>query len=95
MEIGKLQGYINISHKAGYLIIGSDALKNYKKKLYLALFDKSAQKNTLKVVEQLKGLEIPIIEVDNLEELTSIKKCKIIGIKNKNLSDLIIKLLND
>lgn len=95
MEISKLKGYINISHKAGYLIIGSDALKGYSKKLYLVIYDKTAQKNTLKVIERLKGFNIPIIEVENLEELTSIKKCKIIGLKNKNLSDLILKLLND
>ncbi len=95
MEISKIQGYLNISHKAGYLIIGSDALKDYHKKLFLVLYDKSAQKNTLKVVQRIKEMGIPSFEVDNLEELTSIKKCKIIGIKNKNLSDLIFKLLND
>lgn len=94
MEITKLQGYFNMSHKAGYLIIGSDALKSYTKKVYLIVYDKSAQKNTLKVVEKFKEKEINIIEVDNLEELTSIKNCKIIGLKNKNLSDLIINLLN-
>ncbi len=93
MEISKLKGYINISHKGGYLIIGSDALKNYKKKIYLIVYDKSAQKNTMKIVERFRGNEIPIVEVENLEELTSIKNCKIIGLKNKNLSDLISNLL--
>ncbi len=93
LEISKLKGYINISHKAGYLIIGCDALRNYKKKLYLIIYDKSSQKNTLKVVENLKKSNIACFEVDNLEELSSIKNCKIIGIKNKNLSELIENML--
>ncbi len=95
MEISKIKGYINIAHKAGYLIIGSDALKGYDKKLYSIIYDKSALKNTLKVVNYFQEKSLPIKEVDNLEELTSIKNCKIIGLKNKNLSDLILKLLND
>lgn len=95
MEISKIQGYLNITRKGGYLIIGSDALKDYNKKIYLIIYDKSAQKNTMKVVEKFKESQISIIEVDNLEELTSIKNCKIIGIKNKNLSVLIENLLKN
>ena len=95
MDLDKLKGYFNISHKAGYLIIGSDALKSYTKKLYLIVYDKSAQKNTSKIVERFKEKEIKTIEVDNLEQLTSIKNCKIIGLKTKNLSDMIEYLLNN
>ena len=95
MDLDKLKGYFNISHKAGYLIIGSDALKSYTKKLYLIVYDKSAQKNTSKIVERFKEKEIKTIEVDNLKQLTSIKNCKIIGLKNKNLSDMIEYLLNN
>ncbi len=95
MDLNKIKGYINISHKAGYLIICSDLLKSYDKKLYLVIYDKSAMKNTLKVVEKIKEKNIPTIEVDDLENLTSIKNCKIIGIKNKNLSSLIEKLFEE
>lgn len=69
--------------KAGYVIIGSDKLSDYNKKLYLLIYDKSAQTNTLKVVNKLQLKGIPIINVDNLTELTSINNCKIIGIKIK------------
>lgn len=93
MDKEKLSGYINISRKAGYLIIGADKLKGYDKKLYLAIYDTSAQKNTLKVVEELKNKDISVFAVENLEEISSIKNCKIIGIKNKNLSDIIANLL--
>jgi len=95
LDLNKIKGYINISHKAGYLIIGSDLLKSYDKKLYLVIYDKSAMKNTLKVVEKIKEKNIPTIEVDDLDNLTSIKNCKIIGIKNKNLSSLIEKLFEE
>ena len=95
METKKLKGYINISHKAGYLIVGGEKLEKYTKKLYLVIYDKSAQKSTIKVVEKIKEKEIPTIEVENLEELTSINKCKIIGLKNKNLSEIIISLLKN
>ena len=93
MEKDQLKVYINISRKAGYLIIGSERLKGYCKKLYLAIYDKSAQKNTLKVVEELNNKNIPIFAVDDLEQLTGIKNCKLVGIKNKELSEIIANLL--
>jgi len=93
LEITKLKGYLNISHKAGYMIVGGEKLDDYNKKLYLIIYDKSAQKNTIKVVEKIREKNVTIVEVDNLEELTSIKNCKIIGLKNKKLSDIIIELL--
>lgn len=95
MEINKLKGYLNISHKAGYMIVGGEKLDGYNKKLYLVIYDNSAQKNTLKVVEKIKIKNIPVVSVDNLEELISIKNCKIIGLKNKDLSDIIYAMLKD
>lgn len=95
MEVSKLKGYLNISHKAGYMIVGGEKLDNYNKKLYLVIYDSSAQKNTMKIVTKIKDRNIPIIEINNLEDLTSIKNCKIIGLKNKNLSEIIIELLNN
>ncbi len=93
MNLDKIKGYINISRKAGYLIIGGEKLKNYRKKLYLIIYDESAQKNTLKIIEQYKDKEI--ISVKNLDEITSINNCKIIGIKNKMMSESISKLLKE
>lgn len=95
LEVDKVKGYLNISHKAGYLIVGGEKLDNYNKKLYLVIYDNSAQKNTVKVVEKIKEKDIPVLSIDNLEELISIKNCKIIGLKNKNLSDIILGLLKD
>lgn len=95
MDNIKLQGYINIAKKAGYVIIGGDKLYNYNKKLYLVIYSKDASKNTLKVVEKLKQRDIPVITLENLEDIMNIKNCKIIAIKNKNLSDIILDAINN
>lgn len=89
----KLESYLGLSRKAGYLIIGGEKLEDYTKKLYLVLYDSSAQKNTMKVVEKLKERNVPVIKVDGLGQLIKIDSCKIVGNKNKNLSDIIINLL--
>lgn len=93
MEKEKIKGYLNISRKAGYMIVGGETLENYSKKLYLVLYDKSAAKNTLKVVAKIKEKGIKVIEVENLAQLCSIENCKIIGIKNKNISDIIENII--
>ena len=95
MDKIKLQGYINIAKKAGYVIIGGDKLYNYNKKLYLVIYSKDASKNTLKIVEKLKQRDIPVITLENLEDIMNIKNCKIIAIKNKNLSDIILDAINN
>ena len=86
MDRIKAKGYINIAHKAGYLIIGGDKLDGYKQKLYLVLIDKSAGKASQKIANRLKENNIEILWVENLPELCDIKTCKILGIKNKDLS---------
>ena len=83
MEREKIKGYLNISRKAGYLIIGGETLEDYKKKLFLVLYDKTAANNTLKVVEKIKERGIKTIEVESLGDLISLPTCKIVGIKNK------------
>ncbi len=95
MDKIKLQGYINIAKKAGYVIIGGDKLYNYNKKLYLVIYSNDASKNTLKVIEKLKQRDVPIIALENLEDIMNIKNCKIIAIKNKNLSDIILDAINN
>lgn len=95
MEINKkIIGYINIAKKANYLIIGSDTLKNYTKKLYLVLYDKNAQNSVKKIVYDISHKDIKTIEIENLSELVNIENCKIVGLKNKGLSDTILEILD-
>lgn len=95
LDKNKLQGYLNIAKKAGYVIIGGEKLYNYNKKLYLVIYDNTSEKNTLKVVDKIKQRNIPIFSIDNLQDIVSIKNCKILGIKNKNLSDIMMQCISD
>ena len=95
LDKNKLQGYLNVAKKAGYVIIGGEKLYNYNKKLYLVIYDNTSEKNTLKVVEKIKQINIPVFSIDNLQDIVSIKNCKIIGIKNKNLSDIMMQCISD
>ena len=88
MDRDKAKGYLSIANKAGYLIIGGDKLSQHKQKLYLVLVDESAGKSSLKIAARFEGVT-PVLEVAQLGELSGIATCKILGVKNKNLSDLI------
>lgn len=91
----RIKNYLGLARNAGYLIIGSDKLDDYDKKLYLILIDESAGKNSQKISLRQKERGVEILTVKNLEELSSIKNCKILGIKNKGLSDQIIKIIKE
>ena len=95
MDREKIKGYLNISRKAGYLIIGGETLEDYKKKLYLIIYDKDCGMSTLKIANRLKSDGYTTVSVEGLGELLSLPKCKIVGIKNKNISEIIEKLINE
>ncbi len=92
MDINKIRGYLNISQKAGYIIWGGDNLKDYTKKLYLVLYNPNCQKSTIKIVEKIKQKDILVVPLENLGILLKRENCKIIGIKNKKMSDIIYSL---
>lgn len=89
----KAKAYLGQARNAGYLIIGSDNLDNYDKKLYLILIDKNAGKSSNKIASRHKENGVEVIFAENLEILSNIKNCKILGIKNKGLSEEIKKNL--
>ncbi|MBQ8908895.1 MAG: hypothetical protein IJY90_01195 [Clostridia bacterium] len=95
MDKEKIKGYLNISRKAGYLIVGGETLDDYKKKLFLVLYDETAGNNTMKIATKLKDRGLKTIAVSNLGELCLISTCKIVGIKNKNISEIIESLINE
>ena len=95
MQENKLSGYLNICRKANYLIIGGDKLENYNKKLFLVLYDIKSGKSTLKIAQALKNKGIMTIAIEKLSNLVGIENCKIIAIKNKQLSQIIEKLCEE
>lgn len=90
----KVKNYLGLAKNAGYVIVGSDKLDNYSKKLYLILIDKNAGKNSLKIASKHENNSVNLRFVENLENLINIPHCKIIGIKNKGLSEQILKYLD-
>ena len=95
MNKEKIKGYLNIARKAGYLIIGGEKLEGYTKKLYLILCDTACVLSTVKIANKLKEKGLAVLSIEGLGELLSIPNCKIIGLKNKNISEIIENLLND
>ncbi len=90
--MNRLQGLLSIARKAGFCVIGQDNLKGYDKKLYVILLDKTAGKSLQREMKFLSSTRgIPILEVSELNKITAIENCKVLGVKNKNLSDSIIK----
>ena len=93
MDRIKIQGYLNLAQKAGALIRGADSLDGYNKKLYLVLIDKTAGKSTQKIASRFSE-QVTKLEVEDLDGLVG-KGSKIIGIKNKGLSEEIAKLIKE
>ena len=94
--ITKIKGLLGIANKAGYLIIGSDNLKGYDKKMYLLLTSKSAGKTIQKItkfIQQKSGCNVFEFCEEEFLQITGIFNCKIVGIKNKGISEEIIKYL--
>lgn len=94
--INKIRGLINIANKAGYLIIGSDLLKDYRKKLFLILKSDNGGKNLNKIAEHLKNItncQVKTLETADFVNIVKIDNCKIVGLKNKGLSEEILKYI--
>lgn len=92
--MSKLTGWISIARKAGYCIIGQDKLLDYDKKLYLVLLDESAGKALERQMNFLsKEKDIPLLRVDGLSQMLAIENCKVLGIKNKAISENLIKII--
>lgn len=90
--MNKINGWLSIARKAGYCIIGQDKLASYDKKLYLILLDKNTGKALEREMNFLsKEKHIPLFYVDNLAEMLAIENCKVVGIKNKAISENLIK----
>ena len=89
-----IKGIINICHKAGYLIIGGENILKHSQKMFLVLVDSASGKSLLREMNYVaNSRKIPLLQVEKLDEITSIANCKAVAIKNKPLSDEIIKLI--
>ena len=87
-----LKGLLNISRKAGYLIIGGENIEKHTQKMYVIVLDEKSG-NSLKreMTHVANERNIPLLFVQKLDELMGIENCKAVALKNKALSEEIIK----
>lgn len=87
-NLNNIGGIVSIARKAGAVIVGQDNLIGYDKKMYLIVMDELAGKSLQREMQHLsKTREIPLVIVKDLQSYVKIENCKVIGIKNKELSE--------
>lgn len=91
--MSKLGNYLGISRKANYLIIGNDNIKYYSKKMYLIILSPDCSENLRKNAKfKAEQYGIDCIEYnDSISKYIGIENCKIVALKNKGLSEAILK----
>ncbi|MBQ8749131.1 MAG: hypothetical protein IJZ29_01490 [Clostridia bacterium] len=91
--MSKLGNYLGLSRKANYLIIGSDNIKSYHKKMYLIILSAESSENVDKIAKsKAKEYNIKAIKFnEDLSKFIGLDGCKIVALKNKGLSDAILK----
>ena len=97
MDKEKIEGYLNIAKKVGYLLIGGENIENailHNRKIYLVLYEPSIQNNSLKIIRKAEERSILTKSLEGISNYIKIKNCKIIALKNKNLSDIIYNIID-
>lgn len=95
--VSKVGNYLGISRKGNYLIIGSDNIKAYNKKMYLIILSSNASENAVKIAKKkMVEYNIPCIMFDkDISEYIGVDNCKIVALKNKGLSDAVLGCKNE
>jgi len=94
----KINSYIGFAQKSASVIYGIDSLSRHKGKIYLIIFSRSLSENSLKNARSLiKKCSSPAVIADEnaLENALNKENCKFIAIKDKNLSEAIIKVASE
>ena len=95
-SLDKLKGYIGLANRAGYIIFGADNLKVYTHKMYVVLYRNDGGKTidkTLNKIKQENNVEVFCLNEQDFNHIVGKDNCKLLAIKNKGLSDQIIKIL--
>ena len=94
-NLDKIKGYVGIANRANYIVFGSDNLKGYTHKLYIVLYRQDYGKTIQKTLNELQQRIIPCIQLNEEEfnYISGLTNCKLLAIKNKGISDQILKIL--
>lgn len=90
----KISAYIGFAVKSGGAVFGADALERFKGKIYLVIFSSDLAENSVKkAVALAKKFSVPVLEgkENSVEEAVHKTNCKLVAIKDKNLSEAILK----
>lgn len=93
INLKKANGYVNIANRAGYIIWGTDGLKGYTHKLYLILYREDFGTTIQKTINRFNNIESIKLTIDEFNFVVGNDNCKILAIKNKGISEKIVKLL--
>lgn len=93
ISLSKANGYVNIANRGGYVIWGTDGLKGYTHKLYLILYREDYGKTIEKTLARFLEVESIKLSISEYNMVVGTENAKIIAIKNKGISEQIIKLL--
>ena len=94
MQNSKIQSYLGFAKKSNDIIYGIDNLKEYNKKMPLVIYSDEISERSLKVLNNLvEEKKWKMIKLKNLklDDLLFTQNCKVIGIKNENLSKAILE----
>ena len=95
-NLEKLKGYIGLANRAGYVIFGADNLKIYTHKMYVVLYRNDGGKTIEKTLNKIKlenNVDIFCLNEHEFNYIVGKDNCKLLAIKNKGLSEQIIKIL--
>lgn len=95
MDSSKIAAYLNLARKSNNLIIGTENLKKYNKKLYLIILTKTAGKTAEAVAQKQKERTQCEVVAENIDlaEILNINNCQIVALKNKGFADMVIQNL--
>ncbi len=94
INLKKANGYLNLAKSGNYVIWGTDGFKGYTHKLYLVIYREDYGKTIEKTLGRFGDSVYKIkLHYNDFNELVETDNSKIIGIKNKGLSEQIINLL--
>lgn len=86
-----IESYLGFAIKSGKIIYGIDSILASKKKKYALILSKTATENLRKkAVLHSERFNIPLVEVDSLEELIYKQNCKLVAVLDPNLAKAIL-----
>lgn len=96
MKVEKIKTYVGFAIRSGEIVFGFDNIMKSKSKIKLILISSTQQEKVAnKLIKYGEEKNIKVIKLNDykVEDFTSRDNCKVIGIINYNLAEVILKEL--